>query len=106
MSHAISAEISIPILFRHVALAYEGTLAVATLSVYSDYVAYLHRSQSSHNVDYWKDYLTGLDPCHLPSLADGATEPKVLRALDWGISHAADLQAFCIDRGITLPNIL
>ncbi|UPL02813.1 hypothetical protein LCI18_013747 [Fusarium solani-melongenae] len=106
MSHAIADGTSMPILFRDLALAYEGTLAATTLSVYSDYVAYLQRSRSSRNVDYWKDYLTGFDPCHLPSLTDGATEPKVLRALDWGISHAADLQAFCIERGVTLSNIL
>ncbi|KAJ4130547.1 hypothetical protein NW754_009599 [Fusarium falciforme] len=98
MSHAIADGTSMPILFRDLALAYEGALAATTLSVYSDYVAYLHRSRSSRNVDYWKDYLSGFVPCHLPSLADGATEPKVLRALDWGISHAADLQAFCIER--------
>ncbi|KAM0418809.1 hypothetical protein ACHAPT_012250 [Fusarium lateritium] len=106
MSHAIADGTSMPILFRDLSLAYEGALAANTLSVYSDYVAYMQRNRSSRNVDYWKDYLTGVDPCHLPSLTDGASEPKVLRALDWGISHAADLQAFCTERGVTLSNIL
>ncbi|KAJ4316284.1 Nonribosomal peptide synthetase 4 [Fusarium piperis] len=106
MSHAIADGTSMPILFRDLALAYEGTLAATNLAVYSDYVAHLQRNRSSRNVDYWKNYLTGAEPCCLPLLVDGAAEPKALRALDWGISRAADLQAFCTERGITLSTVL
>ncbi|KAL2670220.1 hypothetical protein Neosp_014687 [[Neocosmospora] mangrovei] len=106
MSHAIADGTSMPILFRDLALAYEGALATTTLSVYSNYVAHLRRSLSSRNIDYWKDYLTGFNPCHLPSLTGRAAEPKVLQALDWTITHAADLQTFCTERGVTLSNIL
>ncbi|KAF4468446.1 non-ribosomal peptide synthetase [Fusarium albosuccineum] len=106
MGHAIADGTSMPILFRDLALAYEGALAATSLTVYSDYVAYLQRSRSSRNVNYWKDYLTGAEPCCLPSLVDGAAEPKVLRALDWRISRATELQAFCTERGVTLSNVL
>ncbi|KAF4966173.1 hypothetical protein FSARC_6132 [Fusarium sarcochroum] len=110
MSHAIADGTSMPILFRDLAMAYEGVLAATSLSVYKDYVAYLQGSRSLHHVNYWKEYLAGVEPCCLPLLADGAVpdaaEPKVLRALDQDITHAADLQAFCTDRGITLSNVL
>ncbi|KAH6876441.1 hypothetical protein B0T10DRAFT_585614 [Thelonectria olida] len=106
MSHAIADGTSMPILFRDLALAYEGTLAASSLSVYRDYVAYLQGSRSPKNINYWRDYLTGAEPCCFPALTDGATEPKVLRALDQDISRAADLQAFCTERGVTLSNVL
>ncbi|KAK7427649.1 Nonribosomal peptide synthetase 4, partial [Neonectria magnoliae] len=106
MSHAISDGTSMPILFRDLALAYEGTLSTSSLSVYRDYVAHLQESRSSKTVNYWKNYLSGAEHCYLPTLKEGTTEPKVLRALDQDISRAADLQAFCAENGVTLSNIL
>lgn len=106
MSHAIADGSSMPILFRDLALAYEGALATTGLSVYRDYVAYLQRSRGFQNVDYWKDYLIGAEPCYLPSRTGGAAESKALRTLDWRISHVAELQAICTERGVTLSNVL
>lgn len=106
MSHAIADGSSMPILFRDLALAYEGALPTTGISVYRDYVAYLQRSRGFQNVDYWKDYLTGAEPCYLPSRTGGAAEPRTLRALDWRISRVAELQAFCTARGVTLSNVL
>lgn len=106
MSHAIADGSSMPILFHDLALAYEGALATTGLSVYRDYVAYLQQSRGFENVDYWKSYLIGAEPCYLPSRIGGAAEPKTLRALDWHISHVAELQAICTERGVTLSNVL
>lgn len=106
MSHAIADGSSIPILFRDLALAYEGALVTTGLSVYRDYVAYLQRSRGFQNVDYWKGYLAGAEPCYLPSRTGGAAELKTLRSLDWRISHVAELRAFCTERGVTLSNVL
>lgn len=106
MSHAIADGSSMPILFRDLALAYEGALATTGLSVYGDYIAYLQRSRLFQNLNYWKDYLSGAEPCYLPSRTGGVTEPRTLRALDWSISHVAELQAFCIERSATLSNVL
>ncbi|KAF5023771.1 hypothetical protein F66182_4164 [Fusarium sp. NRRL 66182] len=108
MSHAISDGTSMPILFRDLALAYGGALSTTkTLSVYRDYVAYLQESLALPHVDYWKEYLAGVEPCYLPRLNDGtgAAESRVLRALNQDISHAANLQAFCTERGTTLSNV-
>ncbi|KPM37793.1 Nonribosomal peptide synthetase 1 [Neonectria ditissima] len=106
MSHAIADGTSMPILFHDLGLAYEGTLAASSLSVYRDYVAHLQRSRSPKTVSYWKNYLAGAEPCYFPTLTDGAAEPKALRALDQEITRAFDLQAFCTERGVTLSNVL
>ncbi|KAK2671636.1 Polyketide synthase, phosphopantetheine-binding domain [Fusarium oxysporum f. sp. vasinfectum] len=106
MSHSISDGTSMPILFRDLGLAYEGSLDTANLAVYRDYVSFLQRSGGSQDAKYWKEYLDGAEPCCLPLLTDGATGPRTLRTLAQGISHAAELQALCTERGITLSNLL
>ncbi|EMT74042.1 HC-toxin synthetase [Fusarium odoratissimum] len=105
MSHAISDGTSMPILFRDLGLAYEGSLDTANLAVYRDYVS-LQQSGGSQDAKYWKEYLDGAEPCCLPLLTDGATGPRTLRTLAQGISHAAEFQALCTERGITLSNLL
>ncbi|KAI9150478.1 Nonribosomal peptide synthase atnA [Paramyrothecium foliicola] len=106
MSHAISDGTSMPILFRDLALAYESKLPLSSLSAYEDYIAYLQRGTTSKTVGYWKDYLSGVEPCYFPSLNDGAKDPRSLQAVDQQISRASELQAFCSERGVTLSNVL
>ncbi|KAF5578120.1 non-ribosomal peptide synthetase [Fusarium pseudoanthophilum] len=106
MSHAISDGTSMPILFRDLGQAYEGTLDTASMTVYRDYVSFLQRNGGSKDSKYWEVYLDGAEPCCLPLLTDGTTAPRTLRTLAQSISHAADLQTLCIERGITLSNLL
>ncbi|KAL4722245.1 NRPS [Fusarium chlamydosporum] len=104
MSHAISDGTSMPILFRDLALAYDGSLTSTTISVYQEYVSHL-QSQSPRDAKYWQEYLSGVEPCYLPS-PPGTIPPKVLRSLDQHISQAAELQSFCTGRGVTLSTLL
>jgi hypothetical protein len=106
MSHAISDGSSMPILFRDLALAYEGAVPESHLPVFQDYIAYLQGRPSSKILTYWENYVMDVEPCYFPTLNDGVAEPKVLRALEQDISHALELQAFCTDNGITLSNVL
>ncbi|KAF4429611.1 non-ribosomal peptide synthetase [Fusarium acutatum] len=106
MSHAISDGTSMPILFSDLGQAYEGSLDTTNLAVYRDYVSFLQRSGGSQDSKYWKAYLDGAEPCCLPLLTDGTTAPRTLETFAQGISHAAELQALCTKRGITLSNLL
>ncbi|KAI1051402.1 hypothetical protein LB506_003776 [Fusarium annulatum] len=106
MSHAISDGTSMPLLFRDLGLAYEGSLNTVQLGVYRDYVSFLQRSGGSQDAKYWKDYLDGAEPCCLPLLTDGTTSPRTLRTLAQGISRPSELQTLCTERGITLSNLL
>ncbi|KAF5630703.1 hypothetical protein F25303_9855 [Fusarium sp. NRRL 25303] len=106
MSHAISDGTSMPLLFRDLGLAYEGSLNTVQLGVYRDYVSFLQQSGGSQDAKYWKDYLDGAEPCCLPPLTDGTTSPRTLRTLAQGISHPVELQTLCTERGITLSNLL
>ncbi|KAF4440789.1 non-ribosomal peptide synthetase [Fusarium austroafricanum] len=105
MSHAICDGTSMPVLFRDLALAYDGSLAKTSLSVCREYVGYLQRRPN--HVGYWKDYLDGIEPCYLPSLVDEAVEAKhkTLHAFDQSITLASKLQAFCTEKGVTLSTV-
>ncbi|KAG8676481.1 Non-ribosomal peptide synthetase FpNRPS4 [Fusarium poae] len=104
MSHALCDGTSMPILFRDLAMAYEGSLDLTIVSTYRDYVSHL-QVQSPHDIEYWREYLSDVEPCHL-SPVSRSTLPKVLRYLDQTISHADDLQTFCTGAGVTLSNVL
>ncbi|KFA54459.1 hypothetical protein S40293_07999 [Stachybotrys chartarum IBT 40293] len=106
MSHAIADGTSMPILFRDLALAYEGTLPSTSLACYQDYISYLQQAPSSQSTEYWKNYLVGAEPCYFPNRNDGLAGPRVLRALDQTLAYAAELQAFCTAQGVTLSNVL
>jgi amino acid adenylation domain-containing protein/non-ribosomal peptide synthase protein (TIGR01720 family) len=105
MSHAISDGTSMPILFQDLALAYEASSPAPRISAYGDYIAFLKTGLTPATMDYWKQYLAGVEPCYFPVLNDGVNQPKVLRTVDQEISSAAQLQTFCTERGVTLSNV-
>ncbi|KAF5658676.1 non-ribosomal peptide synthetase [Fusarium heterosporum] len=105
MSHAIADGTSMPILFRDLTLAYEGNLATQSLSVYRDYIATLQENRERQGLNYWNTFLSGIESCTLPTLVDGLEGPKLLRVLDQGISHSAELERFCATSGVTISNV-
>ncbi|OCL10211.1 nonribosomal peptide synthase-like protein [Glonium stellatum] len=105
ISHAISDGGSIPILLRDLAQAYEGKLSTSG-PLYSDYIAHVQWNSGEADINYWKVYLAGIEPCHLPILTDGKNAAKELRSLEVSLNKASELQAFCAKNGVTLSNVL
>ena len=107
MSHAISDGTSMPILFRDLAYAYEGTVPRADAApVYRDYIAHMQGISRDEDVNYWKAYLADVEPCRFPTLNDGSKDTRDLRSLDQKLTHASELQPFCTRNGVTLSNVL
>ena len=126
ISHSICDGTSIPILLRDLSNAYgdaysrdvAGFLATnddiaqnkSTYNVigplYSDYIAYIQASLPEDDINYWKNYLSDVEPCLLTSLNDGVHETKVLRSLVLNLSKAGELRMFCNKNGLTLSNVL
>ena len=105
ISHAISDGGSIQILLRDLALAYQGKLP-SSGPLYSDYIAHLQWSLREADTNYWKAYLAGIEPCHLPILTDGKNGARELRSLEMCLNDASELQAFCTKNSVTLSNVL
>ena len=109
ISHTIIDGQSMSVIFRDLALAYEGILPEGSGPLYSDYIGYLQSKPIDMGIDYWKAYLADVVPCDFPVLNDGllpsAKQLHSLR-LDFDSLQLLDLQTFCKARGFTFSNIL
>ncbi|TVY44055.1 Nonribosomal peptide synthetase [Lachnellula occidentalis] len=126
ISHSICDGASMPILLRDLSDAYgdahsravAGFLSTnndtaqnkSTYNVigplYSNYIAHIQSSLPDDDINYWKIYLSDVEPCLLTSLNDGVHETKGLRSLVLSLSKAVELRMFCNENGLTLSNVL
>jgi amino acid adenylation domain-containing protein/non-ribosomal peptide synthase protein (TIGR01720 family) len=124
ISHAISDGTSIPILLRDLAAAY--TLSMSRIQnpsngnattifkpespdvgpLYSDYIRHLQSAVAKDDINYWKAYLEGVEPCHINYPADGGAETKELKSVVLKLAQASQLRTFCSGQGVTLSNVL
>ncbi|KAF2678227.1 amino acid adenylation domain-containing protein [Lentithecium fluviatile CBS 122367] len=106
ISHTIIDGTSMSLLFRDLALAYEGRLDTVPKPLFRDYIAQLANQPLESGVQYWRTYLDGVEPCHMPLLTDGVVAaPKQLRSLRVDVKRFPELQAFGNAQGVTLSNI-
>jgi non-ribosomal peptide synthase protein (TIGR01720 family) len=107
MSHAICDGSSIPNILRDLARAYEGKLTRSEPGpLYSDFIAHILSTSRDVDVNYWKAYLSGVEPCFFPGLHDGKPGPHELGSYEVHLSNASEMQAFCKRKGVTLSNVL
>ncbi|TAQ85918.1 hypothetical protein B7494_g5755 [Chlorociboria aeruginascens] len=108
ISHTLMDGGSMSIIFKDLALAYEGLLQDGPGPLYSDYIAYLLNRPNDAAMGFWMSYLSNVEPCIFPVLNDGHIGPKLLRSLrlDFGKSQFLELQKFCETMGVTFSNIL
>ena len=105
MSHAISDGTSMSIVLGDLSKAYElGILENGPL--YSDFLSYLQWKTTPADIDYWKSYLTGVEPCFFPALTDGQQKVRELASLDLEVPITAELQSFCSRNGVTLSTAM
>ncbi|KAJ4130548.1 Nonribosomal peptide synthetase 4 [Fusarium falciforme] len=107
ISHVIMDGTSLSILFRDLAMAYEGSCGSGEGPLYRNYIKHLQDQAIQPGIDYWKSYLAGVEPCHFPVLDDGnVAESKDLRYLRVKFGELAELQSLCDDRGVTIVNAI
>jgi non-ribosomal peptide synthase protein (TIGR01720 family) len=118
ISHIISDGTSIPILLKDLSTAYENCFSndvnttlpkaklLANAPLYSDYLSHIQSTSSKEDINYWKAYLAGIEPCHLTSLHDGVKMDRELRSLVLVLSRTTELRSFCSQNGVTLSNVL
>ena len=107
ISHIVMDGTSMSILFRDLALAYEGKLSKGPGPLYSDYIKYLVEQPIQPAIDYWKSYLHNVEPCHFPVLTDGEpTLPKELKCIRVKFEKLGELQKHCDELGLTFANAI
>jgi non-ribosomal peptide synthase protein (TIGR01720 family) len=107
LSHAICDGGTIPNLLRDLARAYEGKLSRADSGpLYSDFIAYLLSNSRGVDVNYWKTYLSGVEPCFFPTLNDGQPGAHALGSYEVHFPDTSRFQSFCKKNGVTLSTLL
>jgi amino acid adenylation domain-containing protein len=105
ISHALIDGVSILLLFRDLSLAYSELLPAGIQMRYSRYIGFLQSQSSETALDYWKEYLAELAPCHFPVLNDDLLEPNELHELNMEIGDESDLTSFCRKHNLTPASV-
>ncbi|KAI8938152.1 hypothetical protein NX059_005818 [Plenodomus lindquistii] len=107
LSHAINDGTSISNILSDLASAYAGKLTKAdTGPMYSDYIGYILSRSRDADLAYWKNYLSGVEPCFFPTLNDGKSSAHEPGSIDLHLGSTKDVHAFCKRNGVTLSNVL
>ncbi|KAH8586225.1 hypothetical protein B0O99DRAFT_695700 [Bisporella sp. PMI_857] len=107
INHILTDGSSYDIILRDWARAYAGTLPQAEASRYSRYIAFLQKQDNEAHLHYWRELLSGIEPCYFPFMANTTaakldTEHSVLVP----DVQSSDLRAFCRKLGVTLFNVM
>ncbi|KAF2267152.1 acetyl-CoA synthetase-like protein [Lojkania enalia] len=106
MSHAICDGSSIPNLLRDLSRAYQGKLSRSDQGPqYSDFIAHILSTSRDSDLNYWKAYLAGVEPCYFPKLTDGKQGPHETSSHEVHLPGSS-IQAFCKKNGVTVSNVL
>lgn len=111
ISHALIDGGSTASLERDLALALNGQLAHLDPlpAVLDHFVEYVSSWPMEESVQYWENYLRGVDPSPMPPILDNNTrvdEIKEVRYVDVDVDQFASLiNAFCADSGFTASNL-
>ncbi|OAL51558.1 acetyl-CoA synthetase-like protein [Pyrenochaeta sp. DS3sAY3a] len=107
LSHAINDGTSIANILGDLARAYDRKLSRADSGpLYSDYIAFILSSSRDADLAYWKNYLSGVEPCFFPNLNDGKSGPHEPSSIDIEVEGTDKIQSFCKQNGVTLSNVL
>lgn len=107
ISHLMIDAASMAILMRDFTLAYEDRLSKVPGPRYSDYLLYIRTLPASTSLDYWKNYVAGLEPCLFPKLTDRVpvSNGNQLQSAFVELEAASELHDFCETFGFTMSNL-
>ncbi|KAK1590723.1 uncharacterized protein LY79DRAFT_632018 [Colletotrichum navitas] len=108
INHIVCDGLSFINILHDLSLAYEGRLATKWNSPYADFIRYIRDPKlRDESTSYWKQYLTGTEPCIFPPLLDITNEEHerktALVSLD--ITHK-QLQDKVAELGVTFPVVM
>ncbi|KAH8712255.1 hypothetical protein GQ44DRAFT_829973 [Phaeosphaeriaceae sp. PMI808] len=107
LSHAINDGTSIMNILGDLSRAYGGKLTRADAGpLYRDFIAYILSSSQDADMLYWKNYLSGIEPCFFPNLSDGQSGPHEHSSVEVSLRNTKTVQNFCKKNGVTLSNLL
>ncbi|KAJ0418108.1 hypothetical protein BJY00DRAFT_315323 [Aspergillus carlsbadensis] len=104
LSHAAMDGSSISLLLRDLQQAYTGSLNATRRPLFKHYIEHLKSLSAGKGLEHWCGYLSGLQPCHLPSDISPAQGRKRLSSMRLNFERFSELQSFCANNNITVAN--
>ena len=107
INHVLLDGTSLHILVRDLRLAYDKALSSGLGPSYHNYIEYLQTIPLNVAKEYWTRYLSGSDPCILPTSYPNDTRPSLQRmqAHTFNLGTGSDQRKLCVDHGVTLSNL-
>ena len=106
INHACIDGASGDILARDFVALYDGNLQLPEAPAYRDFVSKVQNHDIDKSLQYWKDRLDGVEPCHLPILDDGIIQDGSLQTIRATSPVSVDsLNRFCRSHNVTLPTV-
>ena len=106
LNHAVIDGRSTAVMMRDLALAYEGRLPNGPGPLFSNYIGFIRNQSSKKDIDFWKQYLHGIRPCHLPKLNQEPAPERRLSAIRVEFGRFSELHEACDRAKVTLANVM
>lgn len=104
ISHALIDGMSVSIIARDLALAYDEMLPAGNGPLYSNYISYLQQQPTEAAIQYWMSYLADIRPCLLPRLPGKKGNPADNKSIKVDL-EVRSLYEFSERNGVTFANI-
>ncbi|KAF1998930.1 amino acid adenylation [Amniculicola lignicola CBS 123094] len=101
ISHALQDGMSIRIIYQDLVLAYQNLLSEGVAPGFREYVSWLAKQDMSSSEDFWTQYLSDVEPCHIPRTNTGDERGEnVLVPIEIGVPAEA-ISTLCRKHKIT-----
>ncbi|KAJ6023763.1 AMP-dependent synthetase/ligase [Penicillium herquei] len=106
ISHALVDGGSTEVVLRELSLIFDDKSFSAPAALFSDYIDFISEPETvSTSLDYWTEYLNGVQPTIIPMYPTEGVEKKI-RSMPVPFTKATALLRFCETHGVTLANVL
>lgn len=104
INHAIIDGGGVDVLLRDLTMAYDRRLTEGPGPRFSEYIKFIRTQSRGQALDHWKNYLSGVNPCHLASNA-GYQSSRELKGILMDFQRYPELLGFCERASVTLANL-
>lgn len=106
INHAVIDGGSHAVIRRDLEDAYQGRLSTEEGPLYGDYIKYLRSLPMKEAINYWKQQLGGVRPCHFPIAPQHSSKQKELHSLYVEFTRFSEIQLLAERNNVTVANIL
>lgn len=106
INHVVIDGGSLAVIRQDLEEAYEGHLHAENGPLYSDYIKYLRALPMKEAVDFWKERLQGVRPCHFPSAPQHSSKQRQLHSLFVDFDRFSEIHLLAERNNISFANIL